>query len=336
MRRFGRAILAALLCAPSFVGTASAESGRQRIVAAFGGDVLTPKDAGLAETRAFLSGLAPTFRAADIGFVNLEGPIGGRAEEAKRCGSPQCHLLRQSQSAAIALAEIGVSVVSVANNHALDMGRSGIAATDAALAQAGVLAAGRAERQPVSLERNGMRLAFLAYAAHRSGPDFRDVGRLAAEIKAAAGRFDAVIVSLHAGCEGEHAGPIPNGSEKCFGEDRGDVRSVAAAAVAAGAALVIGHGPHVPRGTESVAGVPVLYSLGNLATARGIRVEGRAGLAPVALVSFVRNADGKVVVDGVRIRSFKQSFGNGPRRDPEEAALNEIRTLSGKLPSRGG
>ncbi|MGO9318904.1 MAG: CapA family protein [Terracidiphilus sp.] len=303
----------------------------ERAVIAFGGDVMVPAKVGKARTAAFLSGLAETFSKADAAFVNLEGPIGGDPTDIKKCKTEDCHILGQSPWIAQSLANIGVKVVSVANNHAGDMGRSGMASTDAALAKAGIKTAGRMNHQVAILEIGGMRIAFLGFASFNGVPDLRDRDSAVAQIREAKAHYDAVVVSMHAGCEGEDAGEIPDGEEKCYGENRGDTKGFARAAADAGAMIVVGHGPHVSRGWENWNGVPIFYSLGNLATGAGIRVSGKAALAPVLLATFQRNQDGLVQVASFEIVSFKQSYGTGPRLDPDGAAKKEMVALSEKL-----
>jgi hypothetical protein len=298
-------------------------------VIAFGGDVMVPLGTNEEETRKFLSGLSPTFKSADAAFVNLEGPIGGDIAEEKHCKSVNCHVLRQSPSIAQALSEIGVKVVSVANNHAGDLGLSGMASTDAALAQAGIIPAGRMDRKPAVIKIGGMSIAFLGFGSFRGIPDTRDLEPALADIREAKASYDVVVVSMHVGCEGEKAGVIPNGHERCFGDDRGDTKRFARAAARAGATIIVGHGPHVPRGVEFQNGVPIFYSLGNLATGAGIRVEGKEALAPVLIVTFHKKRSAKI--ESMRIVSFKQDREAGPLPDPDDAARKEILALSKAL-----
>jgi len=292
---------------------------------------MVPEKVGKARTAAFLSGLADTFSKADAAFVNLEGPIGGDPADIKNCKTEDCHILGQSLWIAQSLADIGVKVVSVANNHAGDMGKSGIASTDAALAKVGIKAAGRINRKISVLEIGGMRIAFLGFASFSGVPDLRDRDSAMAKIRDAKAHYDAVVVSMHAGCEGEDAGVIPDGEERCYGDNRGDTKGFARAAADAGATIVVGHGPHVPRGWEIWNGVPIFYSLGNLATGAGIRVLGKAALAPVLLATFQQDKNGSVQVTAFDIVSFKQEYGTGPRLDPEGAAKTEMIALSGKI-----
>jgi hypothetical protein len=302
-----------------------------KAVIAFGGDVMVPADVGEAETAKFLSGLAGTFSKADAAFVNLEGPIGGNPEDAKNCDSEDCHLLQQSPWIAQSLARIGVKVVSVANNHTRDMGASGVASTNAALARAGIKPAGRLKGNTAVLEFGGMRIAFLGFACFNGVPDLRAQDSALTHIREAKANYDAVVVSIHAGCEGEDLGIIPKGDELCFGENRGNTKRFARAAADAGATIVVGHGPHVPRGWEVWKGVPIFYSLGNLATGEGIRVWGKSALAPVILATLQRNEHGSVQVAAYDIVSFKQKNGMGPKLDPRGAAKIEMIALSTSL-----
>jgi poly-gamma-glutamate capsule biosynthesis protein CapA/YwtB (metallophosphatase superfamily) len=338
LRRYGMRLLFAVCCV-GMSGAGYCQSAGPtgivhidgRAVIAFGGDVMVPANVGKMETADFLSGLSDTFAKADAAFVNLEGPIGGRTAEAKRCRTEYCYSLQQSPWIAESLAQIGVRVVSVANNHVQDRGKSGIASTDAALARAGIRAAGRLNGNNAVLEIGGMRIAFLGFASFSGVPDLRDQDSALAQIRDAKAHYDAVVVSMHAGCEGEIASAIPDGDEHCFGENRGNTKGFARAAAAAGATIVVGHGPHVPRGWEIWNGVPIFYSLGNLATGAGIHVGGKAALAPVLLATFQRNLDGSVIIAAFDIVSFKQKPGTGPKPDPEGAAKNEMIALSENL-----
>jgi hypothetical protein len=68
------------------------------------------------------------------------------------------------------------------------------------------------------------------------------------------------------GAEGRGAQRTRDATESFLGEDRGNPVAFARAAMEAGAALVIGHGPHVLRAAEWRGDALVFYSLGNLLT----------------------------------------------------------------------
>jgi poly-gamma-glutamate capsule biosynthesis protein CapA/YwtB (metallophosphatase superfamily) len=82
--------------------------------------------------------------------------------------------------------------------------------------------------------------------------DADDLQHILDRIRQARAEADAVIVSLHTHEPG-------NGSE----EPADFVRRFAHAAIDAGAALVVGHGPHRLRGVEAYGHGAILYSVGN-------------------------------------------------------------------------
>src|SRR5690606_10331907 len=115
--------------------------------------------------------------------------------------------------------------------------------------------------RPVIREVDGVRLAFLAFNAVPDPEDQPnetgwtraswDQAQAAAAIAAAHTEAEAVIVSIHWGYEYDLR---PDPAQ----------RDAAQAMLDAGAALVIGHHPHVVQGTATGRDGLVAYSLGNL------------------------------------------------------------------------
>lgn len=135
---------------------------------------------------------------------------------------------------------------------------------------------------------------------------------------------DIVVVSFHGGAEGKEALGIPEGEEIFAGENRGDVVAFAQAAVDAGADLVLGHGPHVPRAMELYKGKLIAYSLGNFLT------YGRFNLAGASGVSFVL----RIGIDpdtgdfaGGTILPVELLDGGIPSPDPEKKSVKLVRGL---------
>jgi len=122
-------------------------------------------------------------------------------------------------------------------------------------------------------------VALIAFAPFANANDMLDMEQAAQTIEALAGRSDVVIVSMHAGAEGEEALRLPFAHEYYHGEDRGDSVAFAHRLIDAGADLIIGHGPHVPRALELYRDRLIAYSLGNFCTYYGIRITGLNGLA---------------------------------------------------------
>jgi len=63
-----------------------------------------------------------------------------------------------------------------------------------------------------------------------------------------------------------------------LGEQRGNARKFATAMVKAGAGALIGHGPHLVRAAECIAGVPVLHSIGNFVSTGGLSINSLANV----------------------------------------------------------
>lgn len=282
-------------------------------------DRLPPRDgAGLFEA------MTPVLSAADIAFGNLEGTLMDGGEPAKACRDPaRCYLFRSPVRYAGLLRAAGFDVISLANNHARDFGEAGRDASMQALAEVGIRHSGR-DGDVASWEVKGRRVALIAFAPFRNSHDMLDIPAAQQRIAELAASHDIVLVSMHAGAEGLDAMRLPFASEFYYGEDRGNVVAFARAAIDAGADLILGHGPHVPRAVELYRGRLVAYSLGNFCTYYGISVAAEKGWAPVLRVRL--DQDG-AFVEG-RIISARQIRPGGPVPDPEHAAAGLIRQLT--------
>jgi hypothetical protein len=264
---------------------------------------------------------------ADLVFGNLEGafttegltPVKCRpdAREARRCfefGSPPFLVSF--------LKDAGFTVLSLDNNHAEDYGLEGYALTQGLLAQAGLTAVPK--RTPVTLAIRDLRVTVVPFGF--SGRSFHVSDLLTAQTVVAEARHtaDIVIVSFHGGAEGEDATRVRDTVETYFEEDRGNVIRFAHAVVDAGADLVVGHGPHVPRAIELYKDRLIAYSLGNFWTYGNISIKGLKGIMPLVRVTL--NRDGTFVSG--RIVSMRQRLPGIPELDPDGAAIRLIATLS--------
>ena len=135
---------------------------------------------------------------------------------------------------------------------------------------------------------------------------------------------DLVIVSFHGGAEGADRTHVTRQPEEFYGERRGNVYEFAHAAVDAGADIVIGHGPHVPRAVEVYRHRFIAYSLGNFWTWKRFNLRGPNGLAPVLDLEVDR--EGRAVA--ARIVSARQSGLGSPRLDPGGRAARAIAELT--------
>jgi Bacterial capsule synthesis protein PGA_cap len=282
---------------------------------------LLPPDDG----KALLAEVTPLLARADVAFANLEGPLAdsGTSEKCARSKPGRCYAFRVPTRYGKLLAEAGVDVVSLANNHAGDFGDAGRASTRATLDALGIRHAG-APGEVARLEVRGRSVAVLAFATSAGTNDLRDLAEAVRMVAEARRDADLVVVSMHAGAEGADRQHVPTGHETFLGEDRGDVRAFAHAVVEAGADLVLGHGPHVVRGMEIVKGRLVAYSLGNFATYGGMNLSGPNGLTLVLEVSLA--PDGTFL--GGRVHPGRQERPGGPHLDPTGEVIGVVRRLS--------
>ena len=265
-------------------------------------------------------------RSADIAAGNLEGTLLDTGGTPKKCRDPKtCYVFRTPTAYVSNLTDAGFDFLSVANNHANDFGATGVTSTARTLQDAGIAYAGmKAGPRTATIVRDGRRIGLAAFG-HSSGTmSVHDLQTLRSTVARLKKDHDIVVVSFHGGAEGPKYSHVPHGPETAFGEARGDVEKFAHAAIDAGADIVYGHGPHVPRAAELYKDHLILYSLGNFCTPYRVSLSGVSGLAP--LVEADLAPDGRFLSG--QIHSFRQQKGVGPRIDATNAAAREIRRLS--------
>lgn len=267
--------------------------------------------------------VAPILRAADIAFGNLEGTLTTSGSSTKDVSSGRAYAFRTPPGYAAHLVAAGFDVMSLANNHIEDFGAEGVVATEAALGGHGIAFAGKRGPVPVVHVR-GVAIGFIGADTYGGARNIVDPAPLLAEIAAVATTVDILVVSVHAGAEGAGALHIRDATEIFYGENRGNLVGFSRDAVEAGADLVLGHGPHVPRGMEIHEGRLIAYSLGNFCNYRGFNLTGPMGLAPLLEVHLA--ADGRLL--GGTVHSFRQTPPGGPVADPEATAAHLMASLS--------
>ncbi len=183
--------------------------------------------------------LQALFAADDLTLVNLEGVLTDRKyDKAEKAftflGAPEYAAIFTLGS---------VECVTLANNHALDYGAAGKADTIATLNAQGIAYCD--ETYVTVLDKDGVRIGFTG-----SGLRF-DVETYLAQANALYGvGCVAIVHSLHMG--EEYADTLTATQQTAAGF-----------AAEHGAALVVGHHPHVAQGMAVYGDTPVVYSLGN-------------------------------------------------------------------------
>jgi poly-gamma-glutamate synthesis protein (capsule biosynthesis protein) len=246
------------------------------------------------------TGVARTLRSADMTTGNLETAVTLRGAPAAKQytfrGRPSWLLPVHSLA--------GLDVLTLANNHAVDYGRTSLLDALHAVRAAGIQPIGAGAnawraRRPAIVTEGGLRVAFLGYSdinppgfpatAGAPGTARADPAAIAADVHAALRRADVAVCFLHWGVE---LHPYPDARQQ----------QLAAACLHAGASLVLGAHPHVfGPVTRPTRRTLVAWTLGNFVFPSS-GVTARTGVLHVLL-----GADG---VEGnwttpVTIRGFR-------------------------------
>ena len=143
------------------------------------------------------------------------------------------------------LVDGSVEFVTTANNHRHDFAEAGIADTEAALDAVGVNHAG--ENETYIYDMDGVKVGYYCLI-NRLVPSTRLVTKGIESLRAQGAEY--IICALHWGVEGSY-------------KVTADQKSVAHAAIDAGANVVYGSHPHVLQPIEEYDGGLILYSMGN-------------------------------------------------------------------------
>ena len=233
----------------------------------------------------------PTLAAADFRIINLEGPFAGGTDDSTETDIPHKNWRYSNPDQVQALVAANIDVVGVANNVTYPW--QAMMKSKQVLDKAGIPSAGggenlKAAHRPVILEKEGLRVGFMQYAAtvfpynHAAQEDQPGIAEIKVytayqppvnldkpgqppyvitwldeeskammvdDIKKLREQADIVIVSYHWGVS-DTKKPVS------YQED------IARAVVDAGADVVFGHGPHRYQRVEMYNDKPIFYSLG--------------------------------------------------------------------------
>lgn len=262
----------------------------------------------------------------DVACGNLEGIfLDGPGRRRKMTNPKTYFIFRMPPSYVDNLTAAGIDFMGMANNHVNDFGEPGRTSSMATMKKAGLAHAGLKGRCEIAvLERGGLKVALTQFGHGGNNLDVTDLDELRRVVKTMRDTADIVVVAFHGGAEGASHQHVPFKMETYVGEKRGNVAEFAHAAIDAGADVVYGHGPHVPRAAELYKGHIIFYSLGNFCTPYRMGIRGVSGYAPIAEIKI--DADGKFISG--KIHSMIQQHGKGPRKDATNAAAKLIKKLS--------
>lgn len=223
------------------------------------------------------------------------------------------------------LKDAGFDVLNAANNHILDFGLQAYEDTLKNLDALGIGHVGR-KGEIWSKEVNGIKVAVLGFTQPYT--DFfashHNIQSAADAVRGAKSKNDIVVVGFHGGTEGKGSRHTPRGPEYLGGEYRGEVVKLAHALVDAGADMVVGFGPHLPRAIEIYKGKVIDYALGNFLTYGPFNLQGESGLSLILQVKLNRKGE---LVEG-KIVPLKVVLPGIPRPDETKATLKHLRLLS--------
>lgn len=242
------------------------------IVLGFAGDVNLDEDSYPvkkydSEGKGILGGLSrdlvEEMNNADIMMLNNEFAYSTRGVEEE----DKSYTFRANPDRVGILGEMGVDIVSLANNHALDFGQDALIDTFSTLDTAGIDYVGAGEnmaraKSPIYKKVGNKTIAFVAASRVVFAMDWYatdttpgmvgtyDPAVILESVKEAKENSDYVVIYVHWGVETKH---YPEKYQ----------RTLAQKYIDAGADAVIGCHPHVMQGFEFYKGKPIAYSLGN-------------------------------------------------------------------------
>ena len=203
----------------------------------------------------------PIIQSYDLAFYNQESILGG-----VELGLSSYPRFNAPKEVGDAFLDLGFNLVSLANNHTLDKGKSGIySSLNYWQGKENVMTAGTYSSEenritPNIMEKNGITYALLAYTTTTNGlTPFKDEPYLItvydeelvkADIERLRDKVDLLMVSMHWGEEYTHN---PTEEQKIIAEYLASLN----------VDIVIGHHPHVVQPIDFIGNTMVIYSLGN-------------------------------------------------------------------------
>lgn len=238
-----------------------------------------------------LEKIGTIFHPAGAALANLEIPLTNAEKRTPNKSDAEVRkrnqfILKADPLHALGIAQAGIDLVSLGNNHCMDYRAAGLRQMASILTKNHILFAGAGETRSAALApvvyvaADGTRIGLISALAFVGGRalghctpardgspgiatfNFGGVigtqakSELAAMFATAKAECDILVVGLHWGVERQTV-PIPYQVE------------LGRACIDAGADIVWGNHPHVLQGAELYRGKPILYSMGNLISSKG-------------------------------------------------------------------
>ncbi len=252
--------------------------------------------------------VAPLIKDYDLKYYNQETIIGG-----KNLGVSHYPRFNSPDEIALNLMDIGFNLVSLANNHTMDMGEEGILYSVNFWRNKDVVVSGQSDsfedRDNIKIyEQNGIKYAFISYTEMTNGlpvPAGKEYlvnvysdEQAKIDIESVRDKVDVVIVAMHWGEEYTHT---PTYSQKKEAQYLSSL----------GVNLIIGSHPHVIMPVDYVNDTLVIYSLGNFIS----------GQSPLGLDKII----GLMVGMDIVVKDKKVTFENIDYKLLYTYCVNDIR-----------
>ena len=242
-----------------------------------------------------LTEIKPVISKYDLAFYNQESILGGTS-----LGLSSYPRFNSPQEVGDAFLDMGFNLVSLANNHTLDMGEKGILSSlkywdekeKNGIMTAGSYSSFEDRDKDVIMEKNGIKYTLLSYTTTTNGlnrpkgkeylVNVFDKEQAKKDIERLRGKVDLLMVAMHWGEEYTHT-PIAEQEE------------IAKYLSDLGVDIIIGHHPHVIQPIDFIGKTMVIYSLGNFIASQKGAVEKHTGLMASVTV-HKKTVDGKSTI----------------------------------------
>lgn len=221
------------------------------------------RDTGSYDFHNLISLISPVIKEYDLAFYNQESILGGT-----ELGLSSYPRFNSPKEVGDAFLDAGFNLVSLANNHSLDMGEKGIRSSldywrskeEQGIMTAGSYSSFEDRDRIVIMEKNGITYALLSYTTTTNGlsrPSGKEYlvnvyneEQVKQDVERLRDKVDLLMVAMHWGEEYTHT-PVSEEVE------------IANYLASLGVDIVIGHHPHVIQPVDFIGKTMVIYSLGN-------------------------------------------------------------------------
>lgn len=262
-----------------------------------------------------LGNIATKMRGADLTIINLECAITSSMQEWS--GEPKVFYFGAPPQAINSLAQAGVDLVSLANNHSLDFNYQGLKDTFHYLQQKNIQWAGAGNNlaealTPAILARKRIKFGMVAFCDHqedfaatknRAGMAYLDLDNQTAALEQIKNSLqlmkkqnvDYSILSLHWGPNMVH-------------RPSSYFREFARQAIEMGYKMLFGHSAHVFQGIEIYQGCPIFYATGDLVDDYAVDYEFKNDHQLLFEVELIGTQLSKILLYPVFIENCQTSF----------------------------